>query len=88
MHALCTAPGRPAGCEVTSEGMYYMYVVPPLTLCPLPPAPRLPADVRVIKSVQAGRGGRVRDEKESAEVRCFLRWVKESRFLQHVQALN
>ena len=33
------------------------------------PPPRLAADVRVIKSVQAGRGGRVRDEKESAEVR-------------------
>lgn len=34
---------------------------------PLPPPH--PTDVRVIKSLAAGRGGRVRDEQESATVR-------------------
>ena len=33
----------------------------------LPTPHPLPADVRVIKSVAAGRGGRVRDEKEAAQ---------------------
>ena len=38
------------------------------------------ADVRVIKSVQAGRGGRVRDAQEAAQASrlCGLRAVKEA----------
>lgn len=36
-----------------------------------PSAPTPPADVRVVKSVAAGRGGRVRDEKEAAAAKSI-----------------
>ena len=62
--ALASARVHCALCKRWLEGMA------PATHPPtLPPA--TPADVRVIKSVAAGRGGRVRDEKEAAAAKTI-----------------